>query len=380
MAKKRICLDPGHSGTKYNAGAVLGYYESETVWKLTMYEKEILEEMGIEVVLTRTGINDDPDLFTRGMTAKGCDLFVSNHTDACGTPSVDRVSGIYLVGRNDTEIDNSSKTFAGKIAPVVKRTMGVSAYKTFSKLSDRDKDGNGKLDDNYYGVLNGAFSAGVPGIILEHSFHTCAKTCTWLMNEANLKKLAKACAECMAEFVGVGKEIKMEEEVLATNASFVKKGYVVSIKKGATYYNGKDVPSWVEKKQWIVKDVAGDRAVIDKSVDGKNAINSPINTKFLTVVKATSTSSKKNTKEVKASASATKFDGGLAGTYTTTAYLNLRDGAGTRYKSLFVVPSRTKVNCYGYYTPVAGVNWLLVQVSLNGVKYTGFVCSSYLKR
>lgn len=286
MVKKRICLDPGHSGTKYNAGAVSGYYESAIVWKLTMYEKEILEDMGVEVVLTRTNINDDPDLFTRGMTAKGCDLFVSNHTDACSTPSVDRVSGIYLVGRADTEIDNTSKTFAGKLASVVKQTMGVSSYRTFSKLSDKDKDGNGKLDDNYYGVLNGAFFAGVPGIILEHSFHTYAKTCKWLMNESNLKKLAKACAECMANFLGVYEEFKMEEEVSTTNASFVKKGYVVSIKKGATYYSGKDVPSWVEKKQWVVKSVSGDKVIIDKSVDGKNAINSPINAKYLSVVKA----------------------------------------------------------------------------------------------
>ena len=292
MAKKRICLDPGHSGSKYNAGAVPGYYESAIVWKLTMFEKECLEQMGIEVVLTRTDINDDPDLFTRGIKAKGCDLFVSNHTDACGSSSVDRVSGIYLVGRDDTEIDNTSKTFAGKLAATAKRVMGVSAYKTFSKLSDRDKDGNGKLDDNYYGVLNGAFSAGVPGVILEHSFHTCASTCKWLMNESNLKKLAKESAKCIADFLGVDKEIKMEEEVLTTNASFVEKGCVVSIKKGATYYNGKDVPSWVEKKQWIVSSIKGDRAVISKSVDGKNSINSPINVKYLTVVKAASSSKK----------------------------------------------------------------------------------------
>ena len=299
MAKKRICLDPGHGGSKYNAGAVSGYYESAIVWKLTMLEKTYLEQMGIEVILTRTSIDDDPDLFTRGMTAKGCDLFVSNHTDACSTPSVDRVSGIYLVNRGDTEIDNVSKTFAAKLASVVKSTMGVSSYKTFSKLSDVDKDGNGKLDDNYYGVLNGAFFAGVPGIILEHSFHTCAKTCKWLMNESNLKKLAKACAECMANFVGVDEKIKMEEEVNTVNASYVKKGYVVSIKKGATYYNGKDIPSWVEKKQWIVSDVSGDRVVIDESADGKNSINSPINVKYINVVRATSSIEKGSVVSIK---------------------------------------------------------------------------------
>lgn len=45
MGKKRICLDPGHYGEKYNAGVVSGYYESATVWKLTQYEKEYLEQI-----------------------------------------------------------------------------------------------------------------------------------------------------------------------------------------------------------------------------------------------------------------------------------------------------------------------------------------------
>ena len=37
------------------------------------------------------------------------------------------------------------------------------------------------------------------------------------------------------------------------------------------YYDGKKaVPAWVRKKQWIVLQVKGDRAVIDKSVDGEN--------------------------------------------------------------------------------------------------------------
>ena len=66
----------------------------------------------------------------------------------------------------------------------------------------------------------------------------------------------------------------------------IKKGDVVSIAKDATYYNGKDVPDWVVAKQWIVSATpVGDRVVINKSVDGKNAISSPIHAKFLTVVK-----------------------------------------------------------------------------------------------
>ena len=102
MRKKRICLDPGHYGEKYNAGVVSGYYESATVWKLTQYEKEYLEQMGIEVLVTRSNINENPDLTARGKMAAGCDLFVSNHTNACGTEAVNRAVAIHFTDRNET--------------------------------------------------------------------------------------------------------------------------------------------------------------------------------------------------------------------------------------------------------------------------------------
>jgi SH3-like domain-containing protein len=60
---------------------------------------------------------------------------------------------------------------------------------------------------------------------------------------------------------------------------------VVEIINDAKYYNGKAVPDWVKKKKWVVKSVSGDRAVIDKSADGHNSINSPINVKYLSTVK-----------------------------------------------------------------------------------------------
>lgn len=65
----------------------------------------------------------------------------------------------------------------------------------------------------------------------------------------------------------------------------IKQGDTVSICNNATYYNGHDVPTWVIRKKWIVKQVKGDRVVIDKSADGKNAINSAIDAKYLTVTK-----------------------------------------------------------------------------------------------
>ena len=65
-------------------------------------------------------------------------------------------------------------------------------------------------------------------------------------------------------------------------APAIKKGDIVAIADNATYYNGKKVPDWVRAKKWIVKeDPVGNRAVIDKSTDGKNSICSPIDVKYL---------------------------------------------------------------------------------------------------
>lgn len=85
-------------------------------------------------------------------------------------------------------------------------------------------------------------------------------------------------------------------------------------------------------------------------------------------------------KAVVATSKATKIDKSLAGEYTTTANLYMRDGAGTNKKALVKIPNGTKVQNFGYYSVVNGVKWLYIQVSLGGIKYTGFSSSAYLRR
>lgn len=80
---------------------------------------------------------------------------------------------------------------------------------------------------------------------------------------------------------------------------------------------------------------------------------------------------------------AAKFEKSLAGTYKVTAsdYLHLRHGAGTNKQSMAKLPSGTQVKNYGYYTVFNGVKWLYIQAKLtNGVTYTGFSSSEYLKK
>lgn len=61
--------------------------------------------------------------------------------------------------------------------------------------------------------------------------------------------------------------------------------------------------------------------------------------------------------------------------YTTTANLNLRAGAGTKKDIILTIPKGNKVRCYGYYTKVGNTAWLYVAYG----KYTGFVSKDYLK-
>lgn len=77
---------------------------------------------------------------------------------------------------------------------------------------------------------------------------------------------------------------------------------------------------------------------------------------------------------------AKQFSKSVAGTYVTTANLHLRQGAGSNKKSIVIIPKGTKVQCYGYYNTVGSVKWLLIVVVINGVKYTGYSSSNYLKK
>ena len=65
--------------------------------------------------------------------------------------------------------------------------------------------------------------------------------------------------------------------------------------------------------------------------------------------------------------------------WVTTTKLNLRVGAGITKKKILTMDKDTTVRCYGYYTSVLGVKWLLVQTTINGLKYTGYCSINYLK-
>lgn len=97
---------------------------------------------------------------------------------------------------------------------------------------------------------------------------------------------------------------------------------------------------------------------------------------------ATSTPATSTTTKKTATGTAKKFDKTLAGSYTVTASsgLHVRNDAKTSAASLVVLPKGTVVRNYGYYTLTSGVKWLYIQVTYQGVTYTGFSSSEYLEK
>ena len=82
-----------------------------------------------------------------------------------------------------------------------------------------------------------------------------------------------------------------KEDVLnysSSNASTdktIQVGNAVKISSNGVYYNGQSIPAWVKAKTWIVARIeSNNKVIINISTDGKNAINSPVDIKYLTKV------------------------------------------------------------------------------------------------
>ena len=201
----KVCIDAGHYGKYNRCPGIPEYYESEIMWKLSNLQKAHLEKLGVEVVLTRSNPNKDLTLQSRGKKAAGSDLFISNHSNATGSgmnESIDYVAVYHLTDDKTTNADDISADFAQGIAPVIASVMGTKqGYKVLTRRSGNDRNNDGALNDNYYGVLHGARLVNVPGLILEHSFHTNSRSVKWLLNEKNLDTLAKAEAAYIASYL-----------------------------------------------------------------------------------------------------------------------------------------------------------------------------------
>ena len=223
MATK-IMLDAGHYGKYNQSPCIKTYYESEMNWKLHNWLKYYLERLGFTVMQTRADQKKDLGVVARGQSAKGCDLLLSVHSNAVDNSVHENID--YPVAY--VPLNGSADTLGKQLAECVAKTMG-----TKQKAQVQRRKGN---NGDYYGIIRGATSVGVPCIILEHSFHTNTKATQWLLNDDNLQAIAKAEAEIIAEYFGIKQatdttEAKYSVQVGAFNIKPLADAMVTELKR-----------------------------------------------------------------------------------------------------------------------------------------------------
>lgn len=204
----KIILDPGHGqyGNRYPANPA--YYEGTQMYLLANYLKAELEAYDkTEVILTRTRLQDDPALASRGNMARGADVFLSLHSNAIGSIGTTAVKGVEIYYTMVNPAPN--KALADKLMDTIAKSMNTP--KRFATTKGMPNDP--KRD--YFQVVRSAAAVGCPiAMLIEHGYHTNAEDTACLVKADNLRALAKAEAETIATHFGLHKaEQKKEEEI-----------------------------------------------------------------------------------------------------------------------------------------------------------------------
>ncbi len=258
-----ITLDPGH-GRLANRGIDTAYYEGTNMFKLAGFLKTELEKYnGVTVEITRKNINDDPTLAQRGKIAvyNGSDVFISLHSNAAGTSKACGVSTFRSVKLEESE--ELAHLLTDAVVSLMKKKTAVT-YKR--GVMTRTYEQNGKTYD-YYGVIRNSVNGG--GVkysyIIEHGFHTNPVECAFLLDEENLRQIAKAEAQVIGKYFSLSKTVLPETPNEKDEVYIVKKGDTLSkIAKsyGMDYrdlaeYNGIENPNLIFTGQRIYIPLTG---------------------------------------------------------------------------------------------------------------------------
>lgn len=237
-----VCIDPGHFSGKNKIVDEDGSSYSEgdaTLILAKNLEEKLRLGYGITCILTRTTdditldgyTNDSLDeghISLRGSYAKGSNLFLSLHTNA----NQDNANG-YATDKQPISI-NKTLVFVNAVAyednrilhlanaigsylTEVNYDMQVSESEEFQSIERKEEAKNWSDEYNdqlnvpgtvcvrwgehgdYYGVLRGAATVNVPGLIIEHGFHTIPEIRKLALTGNLLEKWADADASGIAE-------------------------------------------------------------------------------------------------------------------------------------------------------------------------------------
>lgn len=239
----KICIDPGHYNISKEVAEVDEYHyvEGNFVLEIALELREILhEKYGMDSCLTRDtdtitlGGYTDEELDSAHISLRGayaaeedCDLFVSLHTnsnaeDANGDPtffqSIAINKPIIIVNQiacTSESVVKAANTIGLNLSEVnfelglsVSDLFNITLAEDISEWTQELNDGSelgtvvcrtGKKGD-YYGILRGATSVGVPGMIIEHGHHSVQE----VRKEAVTGELAQRWAEADAAGIASG--------------------------------------------------------------------------------------------------------------------------------------------------------------------------------
>ncbi len=125
-------------------------------------------------------------------------MFLSIHSNAAATESSDYAVACCQIDDETTKIDDVSQAIGRKLADTINVLMGSKGKAQVYKRM-------GNYNTDYYGVLRAAKEVGTPAVLLEHGFHTNRSNTAFLLKDNNLRKLATAEAQVIANYFGIKK-------------------------------------------------------------------------------------------------------------------------------------------------------------------------------
>lgn len=185
--KKIVCLDPGHGPGTTNGSPDGTYKEREFAWDMYERIRPLLEEQGVDVVVTRTE-SDKPTLTERAAVSNraGADCLVSLHSNAEGGSGWGSARGLMVY--TSAGPTNAPRNILARDIIDRMREAGVLLRST----------------PVVYNIdLTVLVKTDAPACLIEYGFHTNQEDVALLKDGAYRDKLAKATAHGICDWLGV---------------------------------------------------------------------------------------------------------------------------------------------------------------------------------
>lgn len=186
----KVIIDAGHGGRDPGALGVKSM-EKDLNLKESKILKNILEEKGVEVILTR---EIDKYISVNDRKIEKANVFISLHKNGSNSPSTKGAEVYYSIKREE-DLEHSNE-----ISKIIASSLNTNNRKAKVKISSRNND--------YFGVIRRAEAIGIEHIFLiETEFITNRKMEEILLDENTMYNYLKKIGDYIEKNI-LGKKIK----------------------------------------------------------------------------------------------------------------------------------------------------------------------------